>query len=447
MTRTDPLRTPVRQAITRIGVPAATGLLFHTLFNVTDTWFAGLISTEALAALAVSFPVFFIIIALMVGLGSGTQALIAIALGGRDGTRASWLFGQAVITGCFLGLAVSLYGWFLSEPLFVLIGAKGAVLDEANNYLLPIMLAAPLFLLNSVANALLTSQGDTSSYRNAVICGAIANCGLNPLFMFGLGPVPGAGVTGIAMATIVIQAGQLIYLIYRCRITAIGSTLTCACLRPNPPIWLALIAQAGPATLTLATTGIGLFVITYFMGRHGEAAVAAYGIALRIEQIAMLPMIGLTTATLTLTGQNLGASQLDRVKETARWAHVFGLAIMAIGALVVLPVRAPLMALFSDDPEVIRLGAAYLAIATLIFPAYALLAIGTSVLQGLRQPIPPMIIGIARHVVGPLVLLSLLDIVLELGLPGIYGGVFTVAWLGGIATVLLVLRRVPQATG
>ena len=75
------------------------------------------------------------------------------------------------------------------------------------------------------------------------------------------------------------------------------------------------------------------------------------------------------------------------------------------------------MALFSDDPEVIRLGAAYLAIAALIFPAYALLAIGTSVLQGLRQPIPPMIIGIARHVIGPLVLLTLLDVVLELGLP------------------------------
>lgn len=445
MRRLDPLQTPIRQAVARIGVPAATGMLFQTLFNVTDTWFAGLISTEALAALAVSFPIFFIIIAVMVGLGSGSQALIAIAAGGGDRQRAVRLFGQAVISAGVLGLAVGLYGWFLADPLIMLIGAEGAVLAEARHYLRPILLAAPLFFLNAVTNAVLGAQGDTASYRNALIVGAVANCALNPLFIYGVGPLPGSGVTGIALATIVVQAGQLVYLVRRCRQSALGRRLTAACLRPNPQIWLALAAQAGPTTLTLASTGVGLFVITYFMGRHGEAAVAAYGIALRIEQMAMLPMIGLTTATLTLTGQNFGAARLDRVRETAHWAHLFGLAIMAVGTLVVLPARYPLMAIFADDPEVVRLGAAYLAIAALIFPAYALLAIGTSVLQGLRQPIPPMIIGIVRHVIGPLSLLTLFDVILGLGLGGIYVGVFAVAWLGAIATSVLVLRRVPRA--
>lgn len=446
--KTDPLNDAIPHAILKIGAPAATGMFFQTLFNVTDTYFAGFVSTSALAALAVSFPIFFVIIALLIGLGAGSQALIANALGRGDEDHAVELWGQAILSAVAVGLAIALYGLFLSTPLFQLIGAKGEVLDHARTYLVPLLCFAPFFLLNAVLNALLTAQGDSAPYRNSLMYGAIANCALNPLFMFGLGPLPGMGVLGIAMATIVIQIGQFAYLWHCCRRTRLAARIAPGCLSPNPKAWTALAKQAGPVALTMATTGIGLFTITYFMGRHGEAAVAAYGIALRIEQMAMLPMIGLTTASLTMTGQNLGAGQLDRVRDAARWLHFFALALMAIGALVVWPARHQLMALFSEDAEVIRLGAAYLAVAATIFPAYALLAIGTSVLQGMKQPTAPMFIGIARHVVGPLVLLSILDIVLGYGLPGIYLGVFTVAWLGGVATTWLVARRLPRsATG
>lgn len=442
--RVDPLNDPIRQAIGRIGIPAAAGMFFQTLFNVTDTFFAGFISTDALAALAVSFPVFFLIIALLIGLGSGSQALIANALGQKDEDQAIRLWGQALLSAVILGVVVGLYGLFLSEPLFRLIGAQGEVLVLAQAYLVPILVFAPVFLVNVVLNALLSAQGDTSPYRNSLMVGAVANCALNPLFMFGIGPIPGFGVLGIAMATIIIQCAQMVYMWICCRSSPLADNFTIACLRPNPIVWVALAKQAGPTALTMATTGFGLFTVTYFMGRHGEAAVAAYGIALRIEQMAMLPMTGLTIASMTLTGQNLGAGHMTRVRDTAKYVHLFGIAVMLVGSAIVFPFRTELMTIFTLDQEVVRLGAAYLAVAALIFPAYALLAIGTSVLQGMKQPVLPMLIGMARHVAGPLILLTLFDIVLGYGLSGIYLGVFIVAWLGALATSYLLLKRLPS---
>ena len=173
----------------------------------------------------------------------------------------------------------------------------------------------------------------------------------------------------------------------------------------------------------------------------GKSAVAAYGVALRIEQIAMLPMVGLNTAAMTLVGQNFGAGKMDRVNTVAWTTLGYGVALMALGTLLVWPFRHMLMALFTDDPHVIELGAAYLNVAVLNFSAYALLMIGSAILQGMKQPVFTLIIGLFRHVFGPLVVLWLLDPVLGFGLPGIYWGIFAVGWIGALTTLLYLRYR------
>ena len=422
-------------------------MLAQTLFNVTDSFFAGLLSTEALTALGASFPIFFLIIAIMVGLGQAATALIANALGAQDEVRAKDLCGQATLLALVGGLAIAVAGFLVTAPLYRLMGLEGESLVLGEAYLLPILTAAPLFLLNATTNAPLVAQGDTRSNRNAMVVGALANCALNPLFMFGLGPVPGWGVSGIAAATILIQAAQLLYLRRRLAATAIGAGHA---LVPPPlkrDAMISLLAQALPITGQMLTTGVGLFAITFFMGRHGEAAVAAYGVALRIEQLAMLPMIGLTAATLTLVGRNNGAGRFDRVRAVAVFVLTVGVAMMLVGAVVVFPFRDALMRLFTDDPIVVSLGAAYLAVAVLNFAAYCILIVGASILQGLRRPLFPMIVGLFRHVFGPLAVLSLLDPVLGLGLEGIYWGIATIAWLGALAMLIYVRLRLVQLAG
>ncbi len=432
---------PIPRLIRHIAVPAGIGMLFHTLFNVVDTFYAGLISTEALAALAVSFPVFFIVIALIIGIGHGASALIANAIGENRPERVCRLWGQALILAVLTGLLVALYGLFLADPLFRLAGTEGESLDLARIYLVPILLFAFIFLLNATCNGLLSAQGDTKPYRNALIAGALLNVFLNPLFMFGIGPLPGLGVLGIAMSTIVIQGLQFAYLWRCCRQSEYGRFFRLASLKPDIEAMVILLKQTVPVTGQMLTTGIGLFAITYFMGRHGEGAIAAYGIALRIEQLAMLPMIGLNTAALSLVGQNFGAGKLDRVSSIAWTALGYGVALMALGAVLVWPLRHEMMALFTEDYDVIRLGAAYLAVAVLNFKAYALLMIGSAILQAMKRPVFAFWVGLFRHVFGPLVVLWLLDPVLGFGLPGIYWGIFVVAWIGALTLLAYVRYR------
>ena len=442
-----PTSDPIPILIRRIAIPAGTGMLFQTLFNVVDTWYAGLISTEALAALAVSFPVFFIVIALLIGIGHGAAALIANAIGEDAPARACRLWGQALLLAVITGGLVALYGLFFADSLLRLAGVRGESLALARTYLVPILLFAFVFLLNAACNGLLSAQGDTRSYRNALIAGAILNVFLNPILMFGPGPLPALGVLGIAVSTIIIQALQFAYLWHRCRRSELGRHFQLASLKPDIEAMIWLLRQTVPVTGQMLTTGIGLFAITYFMGRHGEAAIAAYGIALRIEQLAMLPMVGLNTAALTLVGQNFGAGKLDRVLTVAWSALRYGVALMLLGAFLVWPFRAALMALFTEDPAVIQVGAAYLGVAVLNFCAYALLMIGSAILQGMKRPIFTLLIGLFRHIFGPMVVLWLLDPVLGFGLPGIYWGIFAVAWIGALTTLLYVRYRPRRGRG
>jgi len=252
-------------------------------------------------------------------------------------------------------------------------------------------------------------------------------------------------VLGIALSTIIIQALQLIYLWHRCRQSDLGRHVRLASLKPDIEAMVWLLRQTVPVTGQMLTTGIGLFAITYFMGRHGETAIAAYGIALRIEQLAMLPMVGLNTAALTLIGQNFGARKMARVSTVARTVLGYGVVSMMLGAALVWLVRFDLMALFTYDADVVRLGAAYLAVAVLNFKAYALLMIGAGILQGMKRPVFALLIGLFRHIIGPMTVLWLLDPVLGYGLPGIYWGIFAVAWIGALTTLLYLRYRLRTA--
>lgn len=421
-----------------IAVPAGVGLLFQTLFNIVDSFWAGWISTAALTALGAAFPVFFMIIVLSVGIGAAATALIANRLGQGDEEGARRLLGQALLLSLVGGGLIALYGLFATAPLLRFLGTSGESLAAGTAYLVPILLFAVVFLLNQWLNAWLAAQGDSRSYRNALAIGCALNVGLDPLLMFGapsLG-IPGFGVAGIAIATILIQWLQLAYLWRRARASPLGLGLALGDILPDRAILADFLRQAVPVTVSIGATGFGLFCITWFMGRHGEAAIAAYGIGLRIEQLAMLPMIGLNTAALAVVGQNHGGGERLRVRQAARLVILYGIVVMSLGVTLVWPLRHVLVGVFSADPAVIELGGAYLGVAVLNFNAYALLILGGAILQGLRRPTFAMAVALFRHVFGPLVVLYLLDPVMGFGLPGIYWGIVGVAWIGAVVTVV-----------
>jgi Na+-driven multidrug efflux pump len=193
------------------------------------------------------------------------------------------------------------------------------------------------------------------------------------------------------------------------------------------------------------TIAAGIFVITYFASKFGQTVVAAYGAAVRIEQIVLLPALGLNVASLTLSAQNNGAKRFDRIKETVNTSLLYGAIIMGVGAVLVFFLAPYLMNIFTDDPEVISVGKLYLRIDALVLYAYVVLFIHISALQGMKKPLFAVIIGIYRQVVAPVSVFYLLAITAGMGARGIWWGICIVTWSAALIAFFYARSKMNKA--
>jgi putative MATE family efflux protein len=401
------------------------------MFNVVDTWYAGKLSTTSLAALSLSFPVFFLIIAFAGGFSTGVTAITGNELGAEKKKRAVFMAAQSFGLSIALSIVLTIGGQLLASPMFRILGAEGEYLAQALAYIRTIFNFSLFFILNNTMNGILQAYGDTKSYRNFLVIGFFLNLILDPLFIFGWLGLPKMGIAGVAMATVLVQMTGTVYMVFRIRSTGALEGAEVKSFIPDFKAWKELLGQGLPATLNSLTVGIGIFVITYFIGQFGEAAVAAYGAAVRIEQIALLPTIGISIAVLSITAQNSGAGKFDRVEETEKWALKYGL-ILLLPAAVFLLAAPSLLALFSDDPEVISTGARYLRIDSITLYAYVVLFVHVSMLQGMKRPRFAIIIGLFRQLIAPVPLFWLLSGPLGLGVTGVFWGIFGVTWAAAL---------------
>ena len=426
---TDPIPVLVR----KIAVPASIGFFFNTMYNVVDTYFAGFISTEALAALSISFPVFFIIIAMGTGISQGGTALIANALGEKDSEKAHHICVQCLSFGILFAIGLTILGFAFAPFLFGVLGATGDYLELALDYMNVILAGTVFFVFQSVLNASLNSQGDTKSYRNVLIAGFFLNCLLDPWFMFGGLGIPALGIRGVALATVVIQILGTAYLLRKLTATKLWDGAILSELVPSSS-YKEIARQGIPASLNMVTVAIGIFVITFFISQFSTAGVAAYGIATRIEQIVLLPTIGLNIAVLSLTGQNNGAKKFDRVRETWNTTMKYGLVMMVLGGFFCFFLPKPLMTFFTDDPVVVGHGVDYLRIAAITLCSYVVLFQTVSLLQGLKRPLYAIVIGVYRQVLAPCIVFYLFAFQYGFQETGIWWGIFLVTWSAAIIT-------------
>jgi putative MATE family efflux protein len=426
---------PIPKLIKQIAIPASVGFFFNTMYNVVDTYFGGLISTTAIAALSLSFPVFFLIIAFGSGLGTGATALISNALGKQDEAKARHYTAQALSFSIIISIALTILGLTIAPFLFQILGAEGTYLTEALSYINVIFYGTIFFVFTFILNAILNAVGDTKSFRNFLIIGFFINPFLNYWFMFGGLGVPALGLAGIALATVVVQFIGVIYLFPRVLKTKLFDHRLWRQIKPESSAYKDLIKQGFPASLNMMTVAIGIFVITYFASWFGKGAVAAYGVATRIEQIILLPGIGLNIAALTLIGQNNGAGKFDRIKETLRKCLIYSAYIALVGTVILFLFAAPLMKIFTKDLEVINFGADYLKIAAFMTLAYPILFIITSALQGLKKPMFALWIGLFRQIIAPIIIFYSFIKILNLGIFGLWWGIFIIVWSSALIAV------------
>ncbi len=429
----------IKKQLLTMAVPVSVGLFFNTMFNVVDTFYAGKLSTESLAGMSLSFSVFFMLIAIVSGVSTGLSALLSIASGKKDEAEIKVLTVNGMFLTLLISLIISVLGFFVSPMLLHVLGARGETLNQGTYYVKAIYAGAVFFGLNSALNALLSSRGVTKPYRNFLVFGFFLNLILDPLLIFGPFGLPRLGTLGVALATVIVQIIGNVYLFMKCKKVLNVSLAIFSKKYFQLKTQFDILAQGIPASLNMLTIALGVFVINFFIYKHGDdAAIAGYGVAMRIEQLALLPAIGLNTAALTIAGQNYGAKNYERIKETYKEGLKVGMLIMTVGMVLIFPLASFLIGIFNKDPKVVFEGARYLRIEFIAFNAYIILNIGLSILQAIKKPHYAIWIGVYRQLIMPFLLFNLFGTILGWGLIGIWWGIVTTTWTGAIACLLFV---------
>ena len=433
-------KDPIWYLLKKVTIPASVGSLFQTFYNLVDTWFAGKISPEAISAIAKSFPLYFIIIAIGVGVGASTNSLIGNSIGSKKVKVASLYVSQSIVFAVFISILVTLFGLNTSDFFLSVMGSNAESIALTREYLDIIFYGTIIVMVQISLNGTLNAQGDTKSYRNVLIVSFFLNIFLNPLFIFGYGFVPAFGISGLAIATVISQLLGLIYLIYKVNTCALKKYLTLECYIPKFKLIHELATQAFPIMFSMLFIGIGIFNILYFIGKFGDLATAGYGAALRIEQVFLLPVIGLNTAVLSIGGQNFGAKKIDRIKELYSKALLFGSTFMSVAGVIIYTNSIFLVTLFTDDPVAIKHGSIYLQIAALIGPVYPVFFISSAIFQAIKKPIYSLYMSILRLTAIPFLALWYVINIKGGEYADIFYTILVTNWVMGILVVLFIAK-------
>ena len=429
--------SPILKLLTQIAIPSMTGSLFQTLFNLIDTFYAGKISPEALAALAKAFPLYFIIISAGIGIVAGCNSLIANSLGSNNKVAGSIYSYHCIIYAFFLSIFIMLIGTFFSYDILKFMGSTQESIALSKEYTDIIFLGTIIFLLLTSFNSVLYAQGDTKTYRNVLIVGVIFNIILNPIFIFGLFFIPAFGVAGLAISTIFIQLIACIYLYFKVNQTELKIIFKISNFLIRKNFLINVFNQCMPITMALFLVAAGSYILLSFLSIFGDRAIAGYGAAVRFEHLFSLPVIGLNTAVISIAGQNFGAKRFDRIKEVYFKAVFIGMIIMCLAGIIIYLLSESIISIFSNDFEVIKFGSTYLKIAAFMGPIYPVFFISHALFTALKKTFLIFYSNLFRMIIFPITIVWFILNIMDGYFNDIFYGLLLMNWTFGFIMVAI----------
>ncbi len=433
------VESPIPQTLKRMTAPMIIGMAMLFTFSLVDTLFISFLGTDPLTAISFTFPVTFMIMSLAIGLGIGTSAVVAKYMGRGDFIKAR---EASTVTNYLAILCASvtvLLCWLLLDRIFRGIGASEEILVLIREYMLIWLPGSILLVAIMNGNSILRACGDTKTPSLLMAASGLINAIMDPVLIFGFGPVPAYGMRGAALATLiswVIGFGILCYLLF-VRLDLISRIL------PSRKVLLAssreMLRIGLPAAGANMMTPLAAGVMTAIVSGFGESAVAAFGVGSRIEPLATLLILAMSSTLPPLISQNFGAHRLDRVDEAYRLATRFVL-VWQMGVYVVLALFAGLIALiFSQEPAVGSAIRLYLWILPLGYGVQGVIILTNSALNALHRPFEALYLSLARFFLFyvPLAWLGSRFF----GLPGLFAG----ALAGNLLMAALSVRAFNRA--
>ncbi|QMW15610.1 MULTISPECIES: MATE family efflux transporter [Pseudoalteromonas] len=391
----DLLNSPILPTLKKMTIPMIFGMITLMMFNLVDTFFISLLGTEPLAAVSFTFPVTFTVISLAIGLGIGTSAVIAKALGSDKLDEARFDASIALLISVVLVFCLSVVGYVFINPIFELLGAGQQVLPLIHDYMSVWFLGSVFLITPMVGNSVLRASGDTKTPSLVMGGAGLINAVLDPILIFGLGPIPALGIQGAAIASVIAWSFAVVIILY---ILAIKNGLLSLYAGQQTIIGaIRKILKIGlPAAGANMLTPIAMAVMTALVAKHGPEAVAAFGVGSRIESIASLVVLALSMTLPPFVSQNFGAGKLGRVKEAYITTLKFVM-IWQFGIYLLLLLTSGFIAhVFGKEQAVIDVIKLFIYILPLSYGLQGVIILSNSSFNALHKPMNALILSIIR---------------------------------------------------
>ena len=390
---------PVLPLLVSMALPNVISMLVNSLYNIVDSLFVARISEQAMTALSLVFPVQNLVNAISIGFGIGINAQIALYLGAGDREKADISATHGMALSILHGLLCTVAG------IAIMPGFLRRFTSEESLVSMGVLYATIVFLFSIVNMADLAFEkmfqavGRMNTTMIALIAGCVCNIALDPVLIFGLGPVPALGIAGAALATNLGQLVTLCIYLYCYGTSDLPVRLRRRHLHFDPALDGKLYAIGIPAILNLALPSLLVTFLNGLLAAFSQSYVTVLGIYYKLQTFLYLPANGIVQGMRPLVGYNYGAREHGRVARLYNLTLGLSAAIMAVGTVLCLTISGSLIGLFSSNPETIAIGTTALRIICLGFIVSAVSTTSSGALEGLGKGVPSLVISLCRYVI------------------------------------------------
>jgi putative MATE family efflux protein len=385
----------ILHSLVSLAWPIIMANILQTAYQLIDTFWLGRLGANAVAAVSISFPILFLVLSLGAGLTLAGTVIISQYKGSNDQKMIDFSASQTVMIVFLISIVLAIAGYFLAEPLMNIVGAGPEFKDDSITYFKVSSWGFVFLFMFFVFQSLMRGIGNVLLPMYIVLGTVFLNLVLDPLFIFGYGDIPGYGVAGAAIASVITQGISAVIGITILFVGKRGIKIQLDSMMPKLDWVKRMFALGIPASLEQSSRAAAMTVMVMLVTSFGSDVVAAYGIGARILSLVIVPALGFSIATTTLVGQNIGASKIKRAEKIGDLSSkiaFFGLT--AIGMLLFVFAESLTRFFVPNDPKVIQDGATFIRIMAPSFGFLGVQQVLNGVFNGARFTQASMLISI-----------------------------------------------------
>jgi len=336
----------ILKALLSLSVPIVLANFFQIAYNLTDTFWVGRLGTEAVAAVSVSFPIIFLIISFVAGISMAGTILVAQYKGKKSQEAINHISAQTLMIISGMAIVLSGLGYLVSPILIRLMRVDTAVLAQAISYMRISFIGVVFMFIYAAFQSLMRGVGNVKMPMFIILGTVLLNLGLDPLFIFGFGPVPALGVAGAALASTVTEFLSALIAVIILFAGKEGININFNQFKPDFKLMKKMFLLGWPSSLEQSTRALGFTVVTFLVTGFGTLALASYGIGTRILSFILIPVMGLSMAASTLVGQNIGSGKIKRAERTAKLSLIISFIGLTVAGILLFIFAEPIARLF-----------------------------------------------------------------------------------------------------